>query len=226
MALRDQPYIPLYVKDIMTDEKLNECSAATHGVYIKGIMCLMHKSETYGKILLKQKHKQTESKEMNFALMLASHLPYSVDTIFAALSELIVEGVCQFEEDFLVQKRMVLDGELSITRSLSGKKGGLNTQKVNKDFAKAKIEANAVNENENENVITLHNPLHNKVKVNNEKFLKNKNEKNGIELSGTDNSQAESYFTRRNRELAEIKAKRLAGIANSDRKPNGNIANG
>jgi len=55
MALRDQPYLPLYVQDIMTDEKLNECSAASHGIYIKGIMCLMHKSETYGKIMLKHK---------------------------------------------------------------------------------------------------------------------------------------------------------------------------
>ena len=44
MALRDQPYLPLYIHDIMVDEKLNECCAATHGIYIKGLMCLMHKS--------------------------------------------------------------------------------------------------------------------------------------------------------------------------------------
>ena len=143
MALRNQPYIPLYVQDIMTDEKLNECCAATHGVYIKGIMCLMHKSETYGKILLRQKYKQNESKEKNFAVMFATHFPYSVDTIFAAITELILEGVCHFEDDYLVQKRMVKDGEISITRSLSGKKGG-NITKNNKVFAIAKDAANAI----------------------------------------------------------------------------------
>ncbi|MDQ5930800.1 MAG: hypothetical protein QG594_2589 [Bacteroidota bacterium] len=147
MALRNQPYLPLYVQDIMTDEKLNECSASTHGVYIKGIMCLMHKSENYGKILLKQKYKQTESKEKNFALMLATHLPYDVDTIFAAIVELISEGVCQFEDDFMIQKRMVKDGELSVTRSKSGKSGGESTQKKNKTFALAKTEANSEYEN-------------------------------------------------------------------------------
>lgn len=143
MALRDQPYLPLYIQDIMTDEKLNECCAATHGVYIKGIMCLMHKSEIYGKILLKQKYRQTGSKEHNFALMLANHLPYAVDVIFAAILELIEEDVCQFEGDYLVQKRMVSDGELSIKRSLSGKKGGVETQKKNKKLAKAKSKPNA-----------------------------------------------------------------------------------
>ena len=48
MALRDQPYIPLYVQDFMTDEKLNECSAATTEVYIR-LMCVMHKSEKIGR---------------------------------------------------------------------------------------------------------------------------------------------------------------------------------
>lgn len=151
MALRDQPYLPLYIQDIMTDEKLNECCAATHGVFIKGIMCLMHKSNTYGKLLLKQKYKQTSSKEKNFALMLANHLPYTVDIIFDALTELIQEDVCQFEGDYLVQKRMVHDGEISEKRSLSGSKGGKQTQENNKEFAKAKIEANSEYEYEYNN---------------------------------------------------------------------------
>lgn len=144
MALRDQPYLPLYIKDIMTDEKLNECSAATHGIYIKGIMCLMHKSETYGKILLKQKHKQNESKEKNFALLLAKHLPYSELEIERAITELISEGVCFYDGDYLVQKRMVKDNEISEKRALAGKTGGKNTQKntsKDNDFAQAKVEA-------------------------------------------------------------------------------------
>ena len=35
MALRNQPYIPLYVQDFLTDEKLNQCSPASQGIYIK-----------------------------------------------------------------------------------------------------------------------------------------------------------------------------------------------
>jgi hypothetical protein len=150
MALRNQPYLPLYIQDIMTDEKLNECSAATHGVFIKGIMCLMHKSETYGKILLKQKYKQTESKERSFALMLSKHLPYSVDVIFDALTELISEKVCHYEEDYLVQKRMVKDNELSEKRAFCGKLSGKNTQTKTRKFAKTKSQANSEYVNESE----------------------------------------------------------------------------
>lgn len=197
MALRDQPYLPLYIQDIMTDEKLNECCAATHGVYIKGIMCLMHKSETYGKILLRQKYKQNESKEKNFAAMLANHLPYTVDVIFAALTELINEEVCYYEDDYLCQKRMIKDGELSLTRSLSGKKGGENNKKNIDNFAQAKSQANtqANTEYENEYNNTLHNLKHNKLN-NGAEFSKN-GDGSTIHLSGADRL-AEKLIKRKN----------------------------
>jgi len=163
MALRDQPYLPLYIQDIMTDEKLNECCAATHGIYIKGIMCLMHKSETYGKILLKQKFKQSDKQHINFALQLAKHFPYTVDEISAAIFELISEQVCHFEDDYLVQKRMVHDNDVSEKRASAGKNGGKKTQgkndKIASNFAKAKSKANTeyeyVIENTNNNVLVL-----------------------------------------------------------------------
>lgn len=150
MALRDQPYIPLYVQDIMTDEKLNNCSASTHGVYIKGIMCLMHKSEHYGKILLNQKFKQGDKQSRNFALMLVKHLPYSIEEIEAAIDELLTEKVCFLEDDFLCQKRMIRDGEISKIRSSVGKKGGNNSLGKNK---KNLLNQNQkqITENENEN---------------------------------------------------------------------------
>lgn len=152
MALRDQPYIPLYIQDIMTDEKLNECTAATHGIFIKGIMCLMHKSKTYGKILLKQKYKQIESKEESkeyaFACQLDKHLPYTKNEIFSAIQDLIREEVCYFENDFLCQKRMIKDNELSLKRAKAGKKGGDKS----KQFAQAKKEANSENENKDDNI--------------------------------------------------------------------------
>lgn len=158
----------------MTDEKLNECSASTHGIYIKGIMCLMHKSEYYGKILLKQKHKQNSSKEKNFALLLAKHLPYSEREIEVALTELITEGVCHYDGDFLVQKRMVNDNEISEKRALAGKTGGKNTQKnipKTDNFAKAKVEAKVEANSEYENEYVIDNEKENIIKGSSLKIL-------------------------------------------------------
>lgn len=148
MALRDQPYLPLYVQDFLTDEKLMECSASATGIYIR-IMCIMHKSEPYGTILLKQKDKQTSKQEENFALKLAKFLPYTIEEIIAAITELIEAGVLQNGGDKLTQKRMIRDNEISNIRADAGKKGGLKTQK----FAKAKGKANT--ESEYEDVIGI-----------------------------------------------------------------------
>ena len=76
MALRDQPYIPLYIQDFMTDEKLLQCGPAATGIYIR-LMCIMHKEERYGTILLKQKFKQNESMSLNFACQLSRAMPFS-----------------------------------------------------------------------------------------------------------------------------------------------------
>lgn len=152
MALRDQPYIPLYVQDFETDEKLIYCSALATGVYIR-IMCHMHKSEQYGKILLKQNFKQTSKQVKNFALQLAKILPYELDIIEQALSELISEKVLILDGDILIQKRMVRDNEISELRSKSGYKGGRKTQqKLASKFAKAKTQANSENANENKDI--------------------------------------------------------------------------
>ncbi len=123
MALRDQPYLPLYVQDFLTDEKLVECSAQSTGVYIR-LMCLMHKSSQYGCILLKQKDKQNDSTILNFAYKLSRQMPYTVDVIADALAELLEENVVQISGDTLLQKRMVKDANLSDTRASSrrGKK--------------------------------------------------------------------------------------------------------
>lgn len=137
MALRDQPYLPLYVQDYLTDEKLNLCSLSTQGVYIK-VMCIMHKSEEYGVILLKQKDKQNGSTRLNFAYKLAKLLPIHVTDIEAALVELLDERVLYIDGDRLCQKRMIRDNEISLKRAKAGKKGGQTTQK----FAKAKNKAN------------------------------------------------------------------------------------
>lgn len=151
MALREQPYLPLYVQDFLTDEKLIECSASSTGVYIR-LMCIMHKSENYGCILLKQKDKQTDNIIKNFALKIAKQMPYDLNTIEQALIELLEESVINIEDDVLYQKRMKNDGILSDKRSKAGRRGGQTTQNKNHDdnfdldFAKAKQQANTENE--------------------------------------------------------------------------------
>ena len=198
MALRKQPYLPLYIQDFMTDEKLAECSAESVGVYIY-MMCLMHKSDDYGKILLKQKYKQTfdqisqqpkeqmEKQNLIICFRLASqivkHLPFDLNIIFLSICELISEGVLHLDGNCIYQKRMVRDAEISDKRALAGKNGGKKTQKNNtkkgvvvaSNFAKANIQANTENEIEYKNVLKLPNDLEDnggdKIESGNEKFL-------------------------------------------------------
>lgn len=128
MALRDQPYLPLYVQDVLTDEKLIDCSAEAHGVYFR-LLCIFHKQEVYGEICMKQKYKQNTKQIENFALLLSKQMPFSKEQISKSLEELISEKVITLEGDFLFQKRMKKDGELSLMRAGIGKKGGSNVTK-------------------------------------------------------------------------------------------------
>lgn len=146
MSLRNQPYLPLYVQDFLTDEKLMNCSASATGIYIR-LMCIMHKSDEYGTVLLKQKDKQNGSNIKDFALKLARFMPYPVSEIEKGLAELLDENVIENDGDKLLQRRMVKDNDISNKRAIAGKKGGNKT----KNFAQAKSEANSENENENEN---------------------------------------------------------------------------
>jgi hypothetical protein len=123
MALRDLPYLPLYVQDLLTDEKLAECNAEAHGVYLR-LMCLMHKNEAYGKILLDEKYQHAgANKYENFAAKLQKHFPWPAEIIAAGLKELASERVITVTENTISQKRMVRDNELSEIRAAAGLKG-------------------------------------------------------------------------------------------------------
>lgn len=150
MALRDQPYLPLYIEDFLTDEKLNECSPSAQGVYIK-LMCIMHKSEVYGTILLDQKYKQTDDQIKNFALKLVKHLPFSEQVIYDALTELKNEKVLMFEDGKFWQKRMVKDNDISLKRSDAGQKGGFAS-----NFARPKEEPKSAANSEYVNDIVIY----------------------------------------------------------------------
>jgi hypothetical protein len=218
MALRDQPYFPLYVRDFLTDEKLAECSAQATGVYIR-LLCLMHKSEHYGKILLRQKSRQIEQQtvqqtdqqtkqqngqqieqqavqqteqqngqqEIKFAAQIAKHLPYELPVVEAAIIELVAENVLFIEGDFLCQKRMIRDGELSIKRSKSGRKGAEATKETFKDFARAKLVANTANANANANANEYdnENEEENEENEKNEKSKKSENKLVAVQGNGS-----------------------------------------
>lgn len=156
MALTDQPYIPLYVKDWLTSNKLKMCSLGSHGLMIN-LMCVMHRENEYGTFLLEQKYKQSEQQILNFATVFAKLLPFSFDEILPHLTELLDKKVVVILDDILYCKRMVSDAELSTKRSKTGSKGGKKTAKKFKEFAKAKGVANTANANENSNIYTSEN---------------------------------------------------------------------
>lgn len=157
MALRDQPYLPLYVQDFITDEKLCCCSASANGVYI-WLMCLLHKCEEYGCMELQDwQIDETKSMCFNFAFRLSRQMPFDVEDIERALSELLRNRVIEIDGKRLMQKRMVRDGNLSKIKASAGKMGGRpkkanekQNEKQNESKQKAKQKQNTENENENE----------------------------------------------------------------------------
>ena len=116
---RESPFFPLYVDAFVSDEKLNECSATANGVYIR-VLCLMHKSEDYGRVKFKRTSGSVASDVTD---KLARHLPYPRSEILSGVSELLDAGVVYIEGEFLCQKRMIKDGSLSEMRSAMGKRG-------------------------------------------------------------------------------------------------------
>ncbi len=146
MSSNKQPYLPLYVMDFLTDEKVRECSASSVGVLIM-LMCVMHKSDEYGTILLRQKDRQSDDICRCFATKLTKHLPFTEAIIHEALTELIELGILQLEDNKLLQRRMVRDADISKKRAEAGKKGAKTTNKV---FAASKMTTKKRQNTENE----------------------------------------------------------------------------
>lgn len=145
MALTDNPYLPLYVRDWQTSNKLSMCTPAAHGIMIN-IMCVLHRENRYGRILLRQKFKQKDSSSLNFAKQLASLLPFTVEEIMPGFTELLNEQILRIDGDWLICDKMESLAILSETRAKAGKKGGEATAKKDKNFAKAKGAANTETE--------------------------------------------------------------------------------
>lgn len=165
MALRNQPYIPLYVNDFITDEKLIECSAESTGVYIR-LLCIMHKPKDYGIITLAKKDIKSENVIENFAIKLTKQMPYSTEIIMHSLQELFEENVIKITGNKLIQKRMVKDNKLSETRAKA-----VSNRYKQKEICTYKNDTN-INTNEDTKCITN---TENEIVVVNENANTNKN---------------------------------------------------
>lgn len=127
MALRNQPYLPLYVNDFSNDLNVKRCSSSSVGVYIM-LMCVLHQSHEYGILILRKNEKKHPDQVKNFATLLIKLMPFDIIEIEAALNELLDNEVLKLDGDKLIQKRMVKDGIISDKRSKAGKKGGEKTR--------------------------------------------------------------------------------------------------
>ena len=90
--------------------------------------------------------------------MLLRQMPYMMSEIQDGLEELLDNKIIEIDGDYLLQKRMVKDGELSEKRAVAGKKGGKKslgfcsskTQSKTRSKNISKSEANSEDENEND----------------------------------------------------------------------------
>lgn len=175
MALTNQPYFPLYVKDWMTSTNLKYCSMEAHGLLIN-LMCLMHKSELYGQIILRDKFRtqfeesSAESAHSYFARQISVLLPWDFGAVTTYLKELLDENVLHISEHslgiVLFSERMVADGNLSKQRSSAGKRGGNKSKPLSKTQAKGEAKQKQITEYEyeNENAIESENETGNEIK--------------------------------------------------------------
>lgn len=142
MALRDQPYIPLYVDKFTADEKLRDCSPSANGVHIR-LMCYMHKVKTdiYGVLPLNKKfavgfaipNSQANGQQLatpfaiqlakQFAIQLAKQFPYDPKDVEGGLVELCENGVIYFDGYNLCQGGMIKQGQISDKRKKAGISG-------------------------------------------------------------------------------------------------------
>ena len=219
MALRNSPYLPLYVQDFLTDEKLADCSANANGVYIR-LMCILHKSEPYGKILLKQKYKQNESMCLNFASMLLRQMPYLMSEIQDGLEELLENKIIEIDGDYLLQKRMVKDGELSEKRAVAGKKGGRKTI----GFCLSKSQSKTRSKNISKSEANSENEIENEIDIDNDNNIKKFSFLKELLSIGVEHKIAEEWIkVRRNKKLTQTETafrKTKAEIDKSGRNAN------
>ncbi len=110
------PSFQFYPEDWLSSTKLQLCSMTAQGLLVN-LICLMHQSEVYGKLLI------NGSRPAHKLVIKLLRMHYK--TFNKALDELILCGVLKIDEDGVIYcKRMIDDNRLRETRRESGKLGG------------------------------------------------------------------------------------------------------
>ena len=111
-----EPAFQFYPNDWLGDPELRLCSAATRGVFID-LMCLMHKSKVYGKLLI---NGSSPSQGTLKTLLRIHHKTYH-----KAFKELLEYGVLKVDsEGVYYNARMIKDKALREMRRECGRLGG------------------------------------------------------------------------------------------------------
>jgi hypothetical protein len=115
----NDPYWPFYAGDFLRDQVLQDCSKASHSVWLH-MMCLMHDSTQRGALVDVQGRPWSNEK-------IAEKIPGSLLENLALFHELMDAKIFSRDENgAVISRRMVRQRQLSEKRAASGKKGMRN----------------------------------------------------------------------------------------------------
>ena len=155
-----QPYLPLYVQDVLTMQGLAECSAAANGVYLR-LICILHKQEEYGVYRLRETCRQHDDIFADLARQLARLMPFDCAEVESCLRELVDCQVLTLGENSISDDGMVQQKSLHEKRASAGKKGAnvTNGKSFADNFAAANDAAKQAANSENEIEIESENEI-------------------------------------------------------------------
>ena len=114
--------MPLYVRDLLSDERMRKCSAKAMGV-LAVLAPMMHLAEEYGHYKLDAPLESGEELIPRLAKQLVRSMWFSKNIIETALSELIKAKLLVVYDDGVYNPDMVKSNELHEKRSKSGAMG-------------------------------------------------------------------------------------------------------
>ena len=114
--MANAPWMKWYPTDWRSDPQLRMCSLAARGLWIE-LIGYMHEAETYGHLLI--------GGQAPTPKQIAALVGINPKTVSAALSELVLHGVCSMSNSgIMYSRRMVRDFEKACKDRENGKKGG------------------------------------------------------------------------------------------------------
>lgn len=157
----DRPFLKFYVKDYAGDSKLKRCSLGAQGLWVR-IMCEMHDSPIYGKLIFDQMIGKPIKKPVSFedqsiieywstCEQLSLDCVVTMSTFTPLMKELIENQVAKIDpHGNLYSYRMVKDHDISIKRSNATKSRRKSPNNQEPELF-AQQESSAVNDNTHNN---------------------------------------------------------------------------